>query len=130
MKEIKITIPVKPEPKLRPKVFKTKSGRVFTVTPGEKAHTEAIIREFIVKENFKFPREMPLKIKAAFYLPKPKGVKRLKPTVKPDLTAYLSLLLDAGNKYLWDDDAQIVKIDTSKVYGEPPRIELMIEPDL
>jgi len=125
---VELVIPVKPEPKLMPKVFKTKSGQVFAVTPGKKAHAEALMREFMVKAGRKFPGGVPLKLECVFYLPKPKSVRRSSPLVKPDLTAYLALLLDAGNGYLWEDDAQIVCVGALKAYGEPPRIELGVEP--
>jgi len=115
---------------LRPKVFKTKGGQVFTVTPGKVAQTEALIREFVRKEaNCKFGREVPLKLKAVFHLPKPASLrKRVYPVVRPDLDQYLKLLMDSLTKYLWEDDAQIVEINASKVYDSLPRIKLEVEP--
>lgn len=43
-------------------------------------------------------------------------VSRYKPT-KPDADNLVKLLLDAGNRILWHDDAQVSNLHVVKVYG-------------
>jgi len=127
---MELEIPVLPEPKPRPKVMKTKSGKVFTVTPGKSSRTEMMIRAWVLERaDGKFPGGVPLRLEAVFVVPKPKSVpkKRKFPVSRPDLDNYLKLLKDALNKYLWEDDAQIVEVRARKEYGDPPRIRLRVE---
>jgi Holliday junction resolvase RusA-like endonuclease len=58
-----------------------------------------------------------LSVSMAFLLPKPKGAKRDKPIVKPDLSNLTKAIEDAGNGILWHDDSQIVSLMASKEYG-------------
>lgn len=46
---------------------------------------------------------------------------------RPDLDNLIKLTLDCSNNVLWTDDALIVGITASKLYGEP-RTEMIITP--
>ena len=59
----------------------------------------------------------PLAVKVAFYLTKPKSVKREYPTVTPDTDNLLKSCFDAMNGLLWEDDCQIVNIEAAKRYS-------------
>jgi Holliday junction resolvase RusA-like endonuclease len=63
-----------------------------------------------------FPGGIPLTLTAKFYLTKPKSVKRLYPTVKPDLDNYTKAVMDAL-KDIWGDDCQVIRIIASKQYS-------------
>lgn len=65
----------------------------------------------------------PVVIRATFFLARPKTVKRLLPTVPPDLDKLCRALGDALSvdcKAL-TDDSLIVKWDVTKLYAEDPR---------
>lgn len=54
-----------------------------------------------------------------FYMPKPKTVKRQRPSVTPDLDKLCRAVGDAITGELIKDDAQIVELSARKEYGEP-----------
>jgi Holliday junction resolvase RusA-like endonuclease len=51
----------------------------------------------------------------------------LRPLVKPDADN-IAKLLDALNKIVWADDAQIVALHVFKYYSDRPRIEIVVHP--
>ncbi|KAK2701934.1 hypothetical protein QYM36_019435 [Artemia franciscana] len=68
------------------------------------------------------PVDGPVRVRAVFVLPRGASVKRELPSVRPDLDklarALLDGITDAG--CVWGDDAQVVRLDVSKVYGDAP----------
>jgi len=127
---VELVIPVEPVPKPRPRVIKTSKGHVFTVTPGRCGETEVMIRKYVMEHTkVKFSKPTPLCLEVTFYVPKPKSLPKSRkyPSTRPDLDNYLKLFKDALNKYLWDDDSQIVEVRARKAYGDPPRIEMRVE---
>jgi Holliday junction resolvase RusA-like endonuclease len=70
-----------------------------------------------------------LRVFVTFALRKPRSVKRLHPTTKPDLDNYAKTL-DALNGIVWVDDSQVVKMISEKRYaasGERPSIYFHVE---
>lgn len=54
-----------------------------------------------------------------FYLPKPKTVKRDRPSVKPDIDKLARAVLDSmTNAGVWNDDSQVVELSCSKLYAD------------
>ncbi|WP_413789638.1 RusA family crossover junction endodeoxyribonuclease [Metabacillus rhizosphaerae] len=53
------------------------------------------------------------------------GIKR--PITKPDLDNHAKGVLDAMNKIIYKDDAQIVDLVVSKFYSDYPRVEVFIK---
>ena len=53
----------------------------------------------------------------------------LHPTSKPDIDNTVKLACDACNGVVWGDDAQIVRLQVSKCYGEFPRAVLIVVPE-
>lgn len=53
---------------------------------------------------------------------------QIRPTGKPDADNCEKVVLDALNKTAWNDDAQIVKIATEKIYGTNPGIYVEVWP--
>jgi Holliday junction resolvase RusA-like endonuclease len=89
-----------------------------------------------VKEAASFlsedPLDGPLYIEMKFYLQKPKTVKRLLPTVPPDLDKLVRGLFDALTQAgIWHDDALVVEIGkTEKLYADednPPGCQVFIK---
>lgn len=70
--------------------------------------------------------EGPLFLRVAFYVPRPKTVKRERPTVAPDATKLLRGVEDAMTGVVYRDDAQIVHQVVTKHYGEPARTEIQV----
>ena len=69
----------------------------------------------------------PIAIAVDFYLPKPKRCKRLLPHVKPDLDKLVRAIGDALAQVIYVDDGQIVELFARKLYGSPPRAEIMVD---
>lgn len=77
------------------------------------------------------PFGIPLAVGITFCLPMPVGwsiarrreavLGKMVPSGKPDLDNLVKLVLDCGNKAVWDDDAQITALHVMKVYSETPR---------
>ncbi len=121
---IKFTIPMSPTAKGRPKFTK----RGFTYTPAKTKAAEKFIRAF-VSGYPKFAPGLPLAMSIDFYLSKPKSVgkKREFPTTRPDIDNYVKLMFDSLDGILFHDDAQIINLLASKQYGDPARIEIILE---
>ena len=71
----------------------------------------------------KAPAQTPVWVTVSFRLPRPASVKRIRPSVKPDLDKLARAGLDALSGVLFDDDGQVVSLKVSKQYaidGRPP----------
>jgi len=127
---MKITIMVEPQGKARPRMRITKSGKATVYTPSKTVHTEAMIRERMIREG-KFDRGVPLYLEATFYRERPKSLAKgiTMPISRPDLDNYWKLLTDALEKFSYYNDSQITTTLVKKRFGSPPRIELILEVD-
>ncbi len=122
---------VEPTAKGRPRLAVINGhGRAFTPAKTRNAESmiQALIRDEVIKLGT-FDSGTPLKLSAVFYRERPAHLpKRITtPVTRPDLDNYLKLLLDSLNKYVFPDDSQICSIVVDKRFGNPPRIELIIE---
>lgn len=109
--------------------------------PKTKSWRQAIIdasREW-AEGHGPWPREMPLALNVAFFLPRPSSApkRRTEVTTRPDLDKLLravgDALTDAG---VWLEDAQVVAATASKAYAGgrhdplgaagPPRAEILV----
>ena len=133
MTKIKTTIYVIPTAKGR-----TRStivhGHVKTYTPAKTRRAESDIMAMIrthVMEFDSFGADVPLRIEATFYRERPKYLpKRVTmPVKRPDWDNYAKLLQDSLEKYIYKNDSQICTALIKKRFGDPPRIELLIEVD-
>jgi len=61
-----------------------------------------------------------VKVQIEFRMPRPKSVKRLLPTVMPDVDKLCRAVLDSMSGILYNDDAQVVELHAFKVYSETP----------
>lgn len=113
-----IVLHVKPRPWKRPRF---NGSRGFT--DQDQVAATAEIR-WLVQMKRPDKLEGPLYLRATFFLLRPKSAKKKAyPCVRPDLDNYGKMLLDALNGVCFVDDAQIVRLELTKVYGDPERIE-------
>lgn len=91
------------------------------VKPWRKTIADAVFRAWVSSGDDR-PFTEPVIVWATFYLPKPKTVKRLLPSVAPDLDKLQRALGDAlsVDSNCIEDDALIVKWHSSKVYAATP----------
>ena len=61
-----------------------------------------------------------------FRVKKPKSVKRLFPTVPPDLDKYIRGVNDALTGIAYIDDSQVISIRATKGYAEIPGVDIEI----
>lgn len=116
-----IVVMGEPKPKLRPRF--TRSGRTYT--PRSTAKQEQIVKSEYLKQGGK---KLSGAIEAEFYFvyEPPKSLSKKKretligqPKItRPDADNLCKLCLDALNTIAYDDDNQIYKITSQKVYGK------------
>lgn len=84
--------------------------------PWRAAIADAAFREFVAEGMVEFTD--PVFVRVTFYLPRPKTVKRLWPSVPPDTDKLCRALGDAlsVDAKVLADDSLIVRWDASKVY--------------
>ena len=64
------------------------------------------------------PFQDAVRVAMVFYLPKPKSVKRVYPTVPPDVDKLVRAVLDAiTDAHVWKDDSQVVEVVAHKRYA-------------
>jgi Holliday junction resolvase RusA-like endonuclease len=90
-----------------------------------------LIRNELQQYHNYFPEGIPVRLSVTFWHDRPKSCpkKRLYPVVKPDFDNEVKLVIDAMNKYVFKDDAQIVTAQIRKRYclpGQVPRIEIYL----
>ena len=121
-KTYEFRIDMDPVPKGRPRF--TSKGRAYTPKATVIAETE--IKRAVSKQFRAAPLEGPLYVGMAFYIKRPKSVKRALPVCRPDIDNYIKMM-DALNKLVWLDDSQIVDISASKRYTPGPAyIEIQV----
>lgn len=91
------------------------------------------VRAFAVKHRPVAPLEGPLHVDLIFVVPAPrKPNKAGVPDRRPDLENYLKGTLDAMNRVIYVDDAQIVSLNARKVYadgkGYSPGVLIAVNP--
>ena len=132
--KIQSVIYIEPTAKARARtktVIKGKQKFTSSYTPESTTHAESMIRDHLVKLQQMFPPEVPLRLEIIFYRSRPKSLakKHTLPFQRPDLDNYEKLFQDAAEKYIYPSDAQITTKMSKKRFGNPPRIEFLIEED-
>jgi len=72
------------------------------------------------------PEHEPVLVILNFVFARPKSVKREFPTVFPDLDKLQRSILDGLTGIAYQDDAQVVRIETEKIYGDTPGVEVSV----
>lgn len=93
------------------------------VKPWRQAIAKAVFDEFVATSDSDTFTE-PVVIEAVFFLPKPKTVKRVWPSVAPDLDKLCRAVGDglSVDSNALDDDSLIVRWDAAKVYAISPEL--------
>lgn len=103
------------------------NGRIVSKSAKLKVWREKVAA--VVREQAGEPEYLnPVSVRVIFYLPKPPSVKRIFPTVPPDLDKLQRAIGDAISidvKYL-KDDAQIIEWSAKKLYDPNPRVEIEV----
>lgn len=131
--EIKLTIPGKPLGKQRPRV--TRTG--ITYTPKKTVNYETLVKQLYIQNYFQKQLEGPIKatITAYMYIPKSESKKRkaamlaneIRPCKMPDWDNIGKIITDALNGLAYKDDKQIVDARVIKLYGDKPKVEVLLE---
>lgn len=138
MSELKLTIPGEPCAQGRPR-FSTVGGFVKAYDPAKSRNYKAFVKYIATheaqKQGWRYT-ELPLSISVTAYLPiaasKSKKFKSAAiegfelPTKKPDIDNLFKAVTDAMSGLLYKDDKQIVSAEIKKLYGEEPRLEVLL----
>lgn len=73
-----------------------------------------------------FPKKDAITISMTFVMAKPKTVKRLEPSVAPDLDKLVRAVLDALTAIAYLDDGQVTEIYAKKIYGLVPGVKIQV----
>jgi Holliday junction resolvase RusA-like endonuclease len=123
---IQLEFPIEPVPKGRPRF--TRFGKPYT--PPETAAFERIISMMARRQyGDRKPLGGAVIVAIEFLFARPKSVKRIFHTVKPDLDNLIKAVTDPLNKILWDDDSQVHEAHATKRYADDgkPLIRVRIE---
>lgn len=122
MPELRITIPGQPQPQGSKNGY-LRGGRIVLVesAKGLKGWRKQVAFEAArAATGWRIPdKDTPIRLSVTFFLTKPKSIKRIFPTVKPDLDKLLRGLCDgiSDSRCVWVDDNQVTLIVASKVYA-------------
>ncbi|MBE5806422.1 MAG: RusA family crossover junction endodeoxyribonuclease [Clostridiales bacterium] len=112
------------------------TGQVYT--PTRTKDYESLVEQYFV---LKYPRyktfEGRAKVTIKAYFEVPKSMKKetkeqmlgnvISPTKKPDIDNIVKIVLDSMNKFAFQDDTQITKIEVEKVYSNEEKLYIKIE---
>jgi crossover junction endodeoxyribonuclease RusA len=124
------TVPGTPATKGSTVSFVGKGGKVVTKADCKRlgSWSEAVAWSAKAAKVRLIEKPHPVQITVCFVLQRPQTPNgRLYPTVKPDLDKTLRACLDALTGVAYDDDAQVIRISTVKVYGQTPYTEITID---
>ena len=127
----------KPFGKQRPK-FSRRGRFITTYTPRETVEYERKVRDSYRKKygnNYKLNSPVQANITAYYKIPTgTSAIKRKKmlekeilPQIKPDTDNIAKAILDPLNKLVYDDDAQVVKLNIEKYYSDEPNVIVEIK---
>ena len=109
-------------------------GSMKFIRPGVMIHSRsqelALWRADIARnaELFGFkPIASAVKVELDFVMNGPKSTKRVFPSVKPDLDKLIRAVLDGLTGVAYEDDSQVILIQSSKTYGETQGVWIGIE---
>ena len=122
---IEFTLPIEPQPKLRPRFFMA-NGKIRSYSPAKTAAYENMLLLLANKYRPQFPLKGLLRLSLEFMLTKPKSSKNTFPVVKPDLDNLVKAVADSFNGIFWVDDSQIVALVAGKRYALNPGITIRI----
>lgn len=120
--DVRYVIPGNPIPLARPRFF---NGRVYDSQKQVKFATGIIIRH---QHGDRPKYEGPLHLNVNFFMKPPKKNINTWHTNTPDLDNMLKFIADVSIGILYEDDKNIAKITTCKIYDNDPRVEFTLTP--
>ena len=92
-------------------------------------------KTYIQEQMPKLLTDKNLKVSLYFYFEPPKSWSKKRKLIaigtykrtKPDVDNLIKTVLDAANKHVWQDDNQVVHIDSYKMYAEESKIVMVIK---
>ena len=129
---ISFTVYGKPEPQGSTRAF-IRGGRPITTSDnkGLKAWREDVanVAQQHIPPDGLLDGAVVLRVRFVFFRPKSVSAKkRPHHTVKPDLDKLIRAIGDALKGKIYTEDARVVKIEALKVYGDQPRVDIMVYP--
>ena len=128
-------VPV-PQPRARATAFNGRA-RMYEAKKSHPIHDfKAMVRLIATQAHRGPPIEGPIRLFATFVLPRPKSApkkqrERIAHTKRGDVDNFLKAVMDALNKLLWNDDAQIYLAQCRKYVAdvdELPHVEIKVLP--
>lgn len=126
----------KPFGKQRPK-FSRRGRFITTYTPHETVEYERKVRESYRIKYGKYKLRSPVEANIIAYYKIPSGISKVKrkkmlekeilPQIKPDTDNIAKAILDPLNKIVYEDDAQVVKLNIEKYYSDEPKVVIEIK---
>lgn len=104
-----------PQPKGSMRGFVVKGRAILTNASAKTKPWEHVVRFYAEQAGLVCSSE-PVWLYLAFYMPRPKTVKRAWPSVKPDIDKLTRSVMDALTGVAWVDDSQVVVVEAAKMY--------------
>ena len=125
----------KPKAKPRPR-FNTRTGRAYTPNKSEEQQAKFEIGKQMREKGFSKPAKQPLQLELTSFIQLPQSWSTAKKkrfygqpcTTKPDLDNTIKFYCDVLNNLAYEDDAQITRLISEKIYSDKPGIEMLITP--
>lgn len=120
--EIEFAVPGQPVPQGSKNAY-NRNGRIVLVESARGLKRwRKLVTEEATRASHKWimpDRNTPIHVSLTFFMERPKSVRRLHPTVKPDLDKTTRACLDAITQsgVIWHDDAQVTVLVATKVYA-------------
>jgi Holliday junction resolvase RusA-like endonuclease len=86
-----------------------------------------IARQARIKQRPMFERREPVEVRVAFFFDAPANPSNPFPS-NGDVDKLVRALLDGMTGEVFRDDNQVVRVEATKAYGSPPRVEVVILP--
>jgi len=139
MESIRIVINGQPQAKGRPRFARLPNGGVRTFTPEGTRKWESYARQLAQEAMGGRPliaSAVSVQIIAVVSIPQsiPKFKREMAlrgqwyPIKRPDVDQFVKCALDALNGVVLTDDSVVVSLDATKIYGDPPRVEITVTP--
>lgn len=132
---IHFDIPGTPQSQLRPRAVRRGKG-VMMYDPKQVKEYKEYVALIARQHAPASPLDGALDVRIRFYMPIPRSTTKkdreamkqeiMLPAKRPDADNLCKSVLDAGNKILYEDDSQIVRLTAEKFYSDNPRVELKI----
>lgn len=117
-----LSINYKPVAQQRPRFGK---HGAYNPQSEEKRAVAMLIKTQLRAQQVFEPLQGPIKVECTFYHKNNKN-KDLYHQIRPDIDNYIKFYFDCMNGIVYKDDAQIAFLLAKKIYGDKPKVEIII----